>query len=75
MNELVLNVPLTVSAELGTCLLPMRDVLRLGAGAIVELDRDAGAPIDLLVNDKLVARGEVVAVDGRFGVRITELVE
>ena len=73
MNELVLGVPLTVSAELGTCVLAMRDVLRLGTGAIVELDRDAGAPVDLLVNDKLFARGEVVAVDGRFGVRITEL--
>jgi len=75
MNDVVLNVPLTVSAELGTCVLAMRDVLRLGAGAIVELDRDAGAPVDLRVNDKLIARGEVVAVDGRFGVRITELVD
>ena len=53
----------------------MRDVLALGAGSIVVLDRHAAGPVDLRVNDRLVARGELVAVDDRFGVRITELVE
>ena len=49
------------------------DVLKLGKGAIVALDRAAGAPIDLYVNQRLVARGEVVAVDDRYGVRVTEV--
>jgi flagellar motor switch protein FliN/FliY len=51
------------------------EVLKLGTGSIVELDRLAGGPVDLLVNDKLIARGEVVAVDDNFGVRITELIQ
>jgi flagellar motor switch protein FliN/FliY len=51
------------------------DILKLGTGSIVELERLAGGPVDLLVNDKLVARGEVVAVDENFGVRITELIQ
>ena len=72
---LLMNVPLRVTAELGGCTLPMREVLKLGAGSVVELDRAAAGPIDLLVNDKLVARGDIVAVDERFGVRITELIE
>lgn len=72
---LLMSVPLRVTAELGGCTLPMREVLKLGAGSVVELDRLAAGPIDLLVNDKLVARGDIVAVDERFGVRITELIE
>jgi flagellar motor switch protein FliN/FliY len=50
------------------------DVLKIGRGSIVELDRLAGAPIDVLVNARLIARGEVVAIDDRFGVRVTEVV-
>lgn len=50
------------------------DVLKLGRGAIVELDRAVGAPVDVLVNERVVARGEIVAVDDRFGVRISEVV-
>jgi flagellar motor switch protein FliN/FliY len=50
------------------------EVLKLGAGSIIELDRLAGGPIDLMVNNKLIARGEVVAVDENFGVRVTELI-
>jgi len=71
--DLLLNVPLRITAILGSCRMPIADVLKLGTGSIVELDREAGAPVDLRANDKLVARGEIVAVDEHFGVRITEL--
>ncbi|HEX3549162.1 MAG TPA: flagellar motor switch protein FliN [Candidatus Elarobacter sp.] len=73
--DLLMNVRLKVTAELGTCKMLVRDILKLGAGSIVELDRVAGGPVDLLVNDRLVARGEVVAIDENFGVRVTELIE
>ena len=73
--DLLMNVPLQVTAELGACKMLVRDILKLGAGSIVELDRLAGGPVDLLVNDRLVARGEVVAIDENFGVRVTELIE
>ena len=73
--ELLMSVPLKITAELGTCKMLVEDILKLGTGSIVELDRIAGGPVDLLVNDRLVARGEVVAIDDNFGVRITELIE
>jgi flagellar motor switch protein FliN/FliY len=73
--DILMNVSLTVTAELGTCKMLVEDILKLGTGSIVELDRLAGGPVDLLVNDRLVARGEVVAVDENFGVRITELID
>jgi flagellar motor switch protein FliN/FliY len=69
----LLRVSLTVSAELGRCTMRVSEVLKLGTGSIVTLDRSASDPIDLLVNDKLTARGEIVAVEDRFGVRITEI--
>jgi flagellar motor switch protein FliN/FliY len=73
--EVLMNVPLEVTAELGTCKMSVAEVLKLGTGSIVELDRLAGGPVDLLVNNKLIARGEVVAIDDNFGVRITELIQ
>ena len=73
--DLLLNVSLQVTAELGKCRMNVRDILKLGTGSVVELDRLAGGPVDLLVNNKLVARGEVVSIDENFGVRITELIE
>ena len=73
--DLLMNVRLKVTAELGTCKMLVRDILKLGSGSIVELDRVAGGPVDLLVNDRLVARGEVVAIDENFGVSVTELIE
>jgi len=73
--DLLMTVPLKLTAELGTCKMIVEDILKLGTGSIVELDRLAGGPVDLLVNDKLVARGEVIAIDDNFGVRITELIE
>jgi flagellar motor switch protein FliN/FliY len=72
--DLLMNVSLAVSAELGRCTMRVSDVLKIAKGSIVELDRIAGAPIDVLVNDRLVARGEVVASGERYGVRITEVI-
>jgi flagellar motor switch protein FliN len=72
--DVLLHVPLSVTAELGTCHMSVAEVLKLGAGSIIELDRLAGGPVDLMVNNRLIARGEVVAVDENFGVRVTELI-
>jgi flagellar motor switch protein FliN/FliY len=72
--DLLMNVSLGLSAELGRRTMRLGELLRLGAGAIVDLDRRADAPIDRYVNGRLIARGEIVAVDERFGVRITEVV-
>jgi flagellar motor switch protein FliN/FliY len=73
--DLLMNVPLNVTAELGSCKMLVEDILKLGTGSIIELDRLAGGPVDLLVNEKLIARGEVIAIDESFGVRITELID
>jgi flagellar motor switch protein FliN/FliY len=71
--DLLMDVPLKISVELGRTKLLVREVLDLQSGAVVELDRMAGDPVDVLVNDKLMARGEVVVVDDKFGIRITEI--
>ncbi len=71
--DLLMDLSLVVTARVGRCTMRMREVLQLGVGSIVSLDREAAEPIDLLVNDKLVARGEIVAIDERFGVRLTEV--
>ncbi len=73
--DLLRGVPLQITAELGKCKMMVQELLGLGAGSIVELDRLAGDPVDVLVNNKLVARGEIVAIEENFGVRITELVQ
>jgi flagellar motor switch protein FliN/FliY len=72
--DIVLDVPVSLTVELGSCQLPMREVLQLSAGSVVQLDKTAGAPVELRVNRTLVARGEVVVVEDRLGIRITELV-
>jgi flagellar motor switch protein FliN/FliY len=72
--DILLNVPVQVTVQLGSCQLPMRDVLQLNVGSIVQLDTASDAPVELQVNDKLIARGAVVVVDNRFGLKITELV-
>ncbi|NGO37899.1 flagellar motor switch protein FliN [Limisphaera ngatamarikiensis] len=72
--DLVLDVPVNLSIELGSCQLPMREVLQLQVGSVVQLDKPADAPVDLLVNGKLIARGEVVVIEDRFGVKITEVI-
>lgn len=72
--ESVYSVPVKVSAVLGKTRMSVADLLKLGAGAIIELDRKVGEPIDLYVNDRLIARGELVMVDGALGVTMTEIV-
>ncbi|MBS1723224.1 MAG: flagellar motor switch protein FliN [Armatimonadetes bacterium] len=71
--EIIMDIPLEVSVELGRVKMPVRDVVELGAGSIVEIDKAAGEPVDVMVNGRLVARGEVVVIDDNFGVRITEI--
>ncbi len=68
------DVELVLTAEIGRTRLPMRQVLDLVPGTVLELDRGAGAPADVLVNGRLVARGEVVVVDEEYGIRVTEIV-
>ena len=72
--DMLLDVPLDVSVELGRCRMTIQDLLALGPGAIIELDKVAGEPLDILINDRLVARGEAVVVNDKFGVRITDIV-
>lgn len=69
------GIPLTLQAELGRAQMTIEDMLNFATGQVVELDQPAGAPIRLLANGKLVARGEIVVIDEQFGMRITELVE
>lgn len=71
--DLLADVDLVVTVELGRVRIAVRDLLRLAEGSVVELDRAVGAPVDVLVNGSLVARGDVVVVDDELGVRITEL--
>jgi len=71
--EVLLDVPVKLTVELGTCHMPMRDVLQLNAGSVVQLDKTADSPVDLFVNNKKIAHGEVVVVEDRFGIKITEI--
>ena len=72
--ELLLDVPLDLSVELGRSRMTIQDLLALGPGSVIELDKVAGEPLDILVNGRLVARGEAVVVNDKFGVRITDIV-
>ena len=72
--ELILDVQVTVSLELGRTTLTVRDLLQLNQGSIVEFERRVGEPLDLLVNGTLLAHGELVVVDDRFGIRLTDVV-
>ncbi|MBX3747528.1 MAG: flagellar motor switch protein FliN [Verrucomicrobiae bacterium] len=72
--DVLLDVPVKLTVELGACRMPMREVLRLAAGSVVQLDKVADSPVDLFVNQRRIARGEVVVVDDRFGIKITEIV-
>jgi flagellar motor switch protein FliN/FliY len=71
--DILLDIPLEVSVELGRVRMYVKDVLELGTGSIVEIDKAAGEPVDVLVNGRLVAKGEVVVIEDNFGVRITEI--
>ncbi|MBV8344629.1 MAG: flagellar motor switch protein FliN [Candidatus Eremiobacteraeota bacterium] len=69
----LMHIPLRLTVELGSCTMSVAEILRLGAGSIVELDRAANHPVNLLVNNRPIARGEIVAIEENFGLRITEL--
>ncbi|HZQ45448.1 MAG TPA: flagellar motor switch protein FliN [Verrucomicrobiae bacterium] len=71
--ELLLDVRVKLTVELGACQIPMRDVLQLNSGSVVKLEKAAQTPVDLYANQKLIARGEVVVVDDSYGIKITEL--
>ena len=72
--ELILDIPLRVTVELGRAKMVVRDLLNLGQGSVVELNKLAGEPMEILVNDKLVAKGEAVVVNEKFGVRLTDII-
>ena len=72
--SVILDVKVDLTVRIGSCMLPMRDVVELGEGAVLQLDQLANEPVGLYVNDKLIARGEVVVVDENFGIKITQIV-
>jgi len=72
--DLLRDVPLTVNVELGRTRKLVKEILKLNIGSIIPLDKEAGEPVDILVNNKVIAKGEVVEIEGNYGVRITELV-
>ena len=72
--DMLLDIPLQVTVELGRTKKSVKDILELGAGSIIELDKLAGEPVEILVNSRLIAKGEVVVIDENFGVRVTDIV-
>jgi flagellar motor switch protein FliN/FliY len=72
--DFLLDIPLAVTVELGRARMLIKDLLQLGQGSVVELEKLAGEPMEILVNDKLIARGEVVVVNEKFGVRLTDII-
>jgi len=71
---LLMDIPLKVTVELGRTKKQIKEILELSQGSIIELDKLAGEPVDILVNNKLIAKGEVVVIDENFGVRVTDIV-
>ncbi len=72
--DLIMDIPLKVTVELGRAKMVVHDLLALGQGSVIELSKLAGEPMEVLVNDKLVARGEAVVVNEKFGVRLTDII-
>jgi flagellar motor switch protein FliN/FliY len=72
--DLLLDVPLDVTVELGRTRMTIQDLLALSPGTVIELDKVAGEPLDIVVNDRLIARGEAVVVNDKFGIRITDII-
>ncbi len=72
--DVILDVPVSLSLEVGRARIPIRNLLQLNQGSVVELERGAGDPLDVYVNGTLIAQGEVVVVNDRFGVRLTDVV-
>jgi len=71
--DFILDIPLKVTVELGRTKMSIRDILQLVQGSVIELSKFAGEPLEVLVNDRLVARGEVVTVNEKFGIRLTDI--
>lgn len=72
--DLLLDVPLEVTVELGRSRMTIQDLLALSPGSVLELDKVAGEPLDIVVNDRLIARGEAVVINDKFGIRITDII-
>lgn len=72
--EFLLDIPMSVAVYVGSTKMAIRDLLQLAQGSVIELDKLAGEPMDVMVNNKLVARGEVVVVNEKFGIRLTDVV-
>ena len=72
--DFILDIPLKVSVELGRTLIVIKDLLQLGQGSVLELDKLAGEPLEILVNGKMIAKGEVVVLNEKFGVRLTDII-
>ncbi|MDD2709687.1 MAG: flagellar motor switch protein FliN [Verrucomicrobiae bacterium] len=72
--DMVMDIPVEISVELGTTEMPLRDVMKLASGSVIELNKKSDEPVCLYVNRKLVAKGEVVVVDNNYGIKITNLI-
>ena len=72
--DFILDIPLTLTVELGRCRMLINEWLQLGQGSVVELQKIAGEPMDVYVNQRLIARGEVVVINEKFGVRLTDII-
>lgn len=72
--DMILDIPVTISMEIGRNRIPIRNLLQLNQGSVVELDRLAGEPLDVMVNGTLIAHGEVVVVNEKFGIRLTDVI-
>ncbi|PID81073.1 flagellar motor switch protein FliN [bacterium DOLZORAL124_64_63] len=72
--DFILDIPLQITVELGRTRMRISDLLKLGQGSVIELGKLAGEPLEILVNDRLIARGDVVTVNEKYGVRITEII-
>jgi len=72
--DVIMDIPVTISMEVGNTQIPIRNLLQLNQGSVIELDRLAGEPLDVLVNGTLIAHGEVVMVNEKFGIRLTDVI-
>lgn len=73
--DFLYDVPMSVSVELGRTEIQLRDLLKIGAGSVLELNKLAGEPLEVLVNDRLVSKGEVVVVNEKYGIRLTDIID
>jgi flagellar motor switch protein FliN/FliY len=72
--DLILDIPLEITVELGKVKMPINELLQLGQGSIIELTKAASEPLDIYINKKLIAKGEVVILDERFGIRVADII-